>query len=105
MSRIIGFCAHFYFQAKAVPWLPNVVFGIMALLAGALTLYLPETLNRALPQTIEEVENWSRTLTSEEKERAKELRDNKKRNKRDIEMDDKSFNPETKPLKSEDETA
>ena len=59
------------FQGKAVPWLPNVIFGVISLLAGGLTFLLPETLHRALPQTIEEVERWTLSLTKEEKERAK----------------------------------
>ena len=54
-----------------IPWLPNVIFGVMAILAGALTFLLPETLHRPLPTTIEEVEKWRLTLTKEEKEKAK----------------------------------
>ena len=47
-----------------MPWLPNVVFGVLCLIAGVFTLLLPETLGRPLPQTIEEVEAWTRTLRS-----------------------------------------
>merc|ERR1711988_1754981 len=47
-----------------VPWLPNVVFGVMCIIAGVFTLILPETLGRALPQTIKEVEHWTRTLSA-----------------------------------------
>ena len=49
-------------QSRVVPWLPNVVFGVMCLIAAIMTLLLPETLGRPLPQTIEEVERWTRTL-------------------------------------------
>ncbi|KAK2173889.1 hypothetical protein NP493_846g00002 [Ridgeia piscesae] len=44
---------------RVAPWFPGVVFGTMAIIAATLTLLLPETLGRALPQTIEEVENWN----------------------------------------------
>ncbi|KAB7493647.1 Organic cation/carnitine transporter 7 [Armadillidium nasatum] len=36
--------------------LPSTVFGVLSLAAGLLALLLPETLNKTLPQTIEEVE-------------------------------------------------
>ena len=48
------------FQVRVAPWFPGVVFGAMAILAALLTLLLPETHGRALPQSIEEIENWSR---------------------------------------------
>lgn len=41
------------------PSIPNVIFGTVALLGGSAAFFLPETLNRPLPETIEEVENWS----------------------------------------------
>ena len=55
-----------------IPWLPNAVFGVMAILGAILSFFLPETLGRPLPQTIHEVEQWSRTLTPEEKQKFKE---------------------------------
>ena len=36
--------------------LPTVLFGILSLVAAFLVLMLPETLNRTLPQTIEDTE-------------------------------------------------
>lgn len=56
-------------QYDFVPWLPNVIFGVMCVIAAVITLMLPETLGRPLPQTIKEVENWTRTLSPEEKAR------------------------------------
>jgi len=36
--------------------LPTTIFGVCALVAGIMSLWLPETLNVKLPQTIEEAE-------------------------------------------------
>ena len=47
------------FQYEKVPWLPGPLFGILSVAAGLLVLLLPETLNRPLPQTIEDIEAWS----------------------------------------------
>ena len=38
----------------------------MAIMAALLTLLLPETHGRALPQSIEEVENWNRRVYRQE---------------------------------------
>ena len=45
-------------QAKEVPWLPGLLFGGLSTAAGLLTLLLPETLHRPLPQTIDDIELW-----------------------------------------------
>jgi MFS transporter, OCT family, solute carrier family 22 (organic cation transporter), member 4/5 len=37
--------------------LPVTLCGIVSLLAGLLALIFPETLNKPLPQTVEDVEN------------------------------------------------
>ena len=41
----------------------------MSILASILVLFLTETLGRPLPQTIREVEQWTRNLTPEERQR------------------------------------
>ena len=38
--------------------LPLVIFGIFGILAGILALWLPETLNSPLAQTVEQAEAW-----------------------------------------------
>jgi len=43
------------------PWLSAIVYGTVSIGCGLLVLILPETLNRPLPQSIEEIENWSKT--------------------------------------------
>ena len=48
------------FQARQWPWLPGILFGALSIGVGLLALLLPETLNRPLPQTIEDIENWTR---------------------------------------------
>eukprot|EP00069_Balaena_mysticetus_P010325 bmy_20654T0 len=45
--------------AELKPFIPNVIFGTIALLGGSAALFLPETLNRPLPETVEDLENWS----------------------------------------------
>ena len=40
-------------------WLPSVVFSVVAISTGVLVLLLPETLNRPLAETIEEIETWT----------------------------------------------
>jgi len=43
---------------KELPWLPGLLFGGLSTAAGLLTLLLPETLHRPLPQTIDDIEQW-----------------------------------------------
>ena len=39
--------------------LPFVVFGVLAISAGFLALFLPETLFSPMPQTVDQVESWT----------------------------------------------
>ncbi|EZA48635.1 hypothetical protein DMN91_001367 [Ooceraea biroi] len=42
------------------PRVPAVLFGLVALVAGYLALYLPETVNQPMPETIEDGENFGK---------------------------------------------
>ena len=63
----------FLCQGKQVPWLPGLVFTVVSISTGIMALFLPETLGRPLPQTIEEIENWTRTVSQEEKDAIKKV--------------------------------
>ncbi|XP_029643749.2 organic cation transporter protein-like isoform X1 [Octopus sinensis] len=42
------------FLSKLVPWAPGITFGVICLLMNILIRFLPETLNKQLPQTVED---------------------------------------------------
>lgn len=58
---------------KIYPVLPSLIYGIISVVCGFLALYVPETLNRPLPNSIEDVLKWPRTLTEEEWKAVDEL--------------------------------
>ena len=41
--------------------IPTVIFGVFSLTAGLFALLLPETLNKQLPETVADVENWDKS--------------------------------------------
>jgi hypothetical protein len=45
-----------------ISWLPGLIFGILCIAAGMLTLLLPESVNRPLPESAEEIIQWHREL-------------------------------------------
>ena len=40
--------------------LPSLVFGVLSVLAGIFALFLPETLNKKLPETVADAKNFGR---------------------------------------------
>ena len=54
-------------QFRLVNWLPGTVFGAVSIIGGFCAFFLPETVGRNLPLTVEEIASWTRTLTKEEK--------------------------------------
>ena len=49
-----------HFQGKSNPRIPLIVLGISAIIGGIVSLLLPETLNRDLPQTIQDGEDFGK---------------------------------------------
>ena len=61
------------YLGKIYPILPSIIYGIISVVCGFISLYVPETLNRPLPNSIEDVIKWPRTLTEEEWKAVDEL--------------------------------
>lgn len=53
-------------QAQFMPELPLILFGCMALFAGLLSLFFPETLGTKLPDTVWEAENIGKEQQKQE---------------------------------------
>ena len=49
-----------YVQANISPVLPLLVLGSLGVVGGILALFLPETLDKDLPQTLQDGENFGR---------------------------------------------
>ena len=49
---------YYKFQGPLYPWAPSLLFGILGVIAGLLTLLLPETFNKPLPDTVVDLEAW-----------------------------------------------
>ncbi|XP_025099220.1 organic cation transporter protein-like [Pomacea canaliculata] len=56
--------------------LPYGIFGVLAIAAGLASLWLPETLNKTLPETIDEARNFGRDKTSKESCKQKDINSN-----------------------------
>jgi hypothetical protein len=56
------------FQSRYHTWLVGVVFGILSILTGLLIIPLPETGNKSMPQTIEDVENICQKVPKKRKD-------------------------------------
>lgn len=50
----------FFFQGAIHPAIPVIIFGAFSASAGMLSLMLPETLNRKMPESVAEVEEWAK---------------------------------------------
>lgn len=48
------------FQSHIWQPLPLLIFGVLALIGGLMSMVLPETLNKKLPETIEEGEQFGK---------------------------------------------
>ncbi|XP_019352533.1 solute carrier family 22 member 6-A [Alligator mississippiensis] len=65
MARVGGIVAPLMTMTdEYFPWLPPVAYGAAPVASGLIAMFLPETLNVPLPDTIEEVENRSRKKTT-----------------------------------------
>lgn len=75
MARIGGILAP-YINVLAEVWkpMPLVIFGVLSFVSGLLSLYLPETLNKKLPETIEEGERFGRKEAQDPMANAEELK-------------------------------
>ena len=67
MSARVGGIISPYINMLADIWtpLPLIIYGTVALTGGFLTLFLPETLDKTLPETIEDGENFGRENTQD----------------------------------------
>lgn len=48
------------FQANFNPSFPLLVLGVMGIIGGILTLFLPETMDQELPQTLQDGEEFGK---------------------------------------------
>ena len=40
------------------PAIPTIIFATMAIISGAITIFVPETMGRKMPETIDDVERY-----------------------------------------------
>ncbi|XP_064619911.1 organic cation transporter protein-like isoform X2 [Lineus longissimus] len=60
-ARVSGALAPFStLLMRTISWLPGLLFGILSIVVGILTLLLPESVNRPLPETAGEIEVWQK---------------------------------------------
>lgn len=65
MARVGGILAPYINALSAIwPPIPLIIFGTLAFISGLLSLLLPETLNKKLPETIEEGERFGKKVKS-----------------------------------------
>ncbi len=64
------------YLGKIQPDMPAIIYGLISIICGLISLYVPETLNRPLPYSVGDVVKWPRSLTSEEKYAVAEINRN-----------------------------
>ncbi|XP_029644289.1 organic cation transporter protein isoform X3 [Octopus sinensis] len=58
-ARVGGICAPFILQLSSYAnWLPLSIYGVLSVISGMLLLLLPETKDKDLPQTLEDLDSW-----------------------------------------------
>ena len=62
----------FFIQMQVFTWLPAAVFGFVSLMAVFFVLILPETLGRGLPTSPEEILQYPKNLSLQEKRDVRE---------------------------------
>jgi len=62
VTQFGGYIAAHVLQGKYASWIPDIVFSTLAVVTGVLALLLPETLNRPLPETVKDVQSWTRSI-------------------------------------------
>ncbi|KAL5004945.1 hypothetical protein ScPMuIL_018401 [Solemya velum] len=73
LSRLGGMLAPFAETlATYIIWGPGLIFGVMCLLAGALLTRLPETRGYELPDSMEELSGWYKSMKIREKYKKEE---------------------------------
>lgn len=65
-----------FYVSKVAPSLPAIIYGSMSMLCGIVSLYVPETLNRPLPNSVDDVVKWPRSLNPEEWKTVRRLNEN-----------------------------
>lgn len=66
------------FQLRIKYWIPGAIFAGLSTLAAFVTLLEPETVGRNLPESIDEVDNWTITISKEERATLKEQNEKRK---------------------------
>ena len=59
-AKTLHFSYHILFQSDLWPPMPYIVFGVFATGAAVLELFLPETLNQKLSETVKEAKKLPR---------------------------------------------
>lgn len=58
LSRLGGISAPLVkISSEYLPYLPHLIYGTAPVVSGIAAIFLPETRNASLPETIEQVEN------------------------------------------------